>query len=224
MTTTQSTAKINAYNALSAELVALGASNSEQADLLARWTDMVSGRRPGYYAAHSTIVDEFRATKGLPPVERPGKSAKAAPAPEPTPAPKTAKGKKAAPAKTAPAKSAKTPAKPKAAPAPKAPAREFEHVKNAPGQFCRQRRLVRRTKTVVSVWDLSHADAAKTFGEVLLPGTKDVAAKYLAFCEDHGTKVGTKNYEGGWRAALDPATFCKSCAKASAPAPVAKAS
>lgn len=239
MTTTQSTAKINAYAAVNDELVALGANNGEIASALSKWSDLVSGRRPGYYAAHCKVVDEFRAEKGLPVVERPGQ-AKAAPAPvapvvdeaafeaaapvvEETVTPKEAAAKVRATAKAAKnaekaaakvkadeAKAAKTAAAAKAK-AEKVPARKIETVKNAPGQFLRQRRLVRRTKSVVAIFDLQHADAAAKFGEILLPdGSK---AKYLVVDEDHGQQVGVKNYESAWRIALDPAQFCTACPK-----------
>lgn len=221
MTTTQSTAKINAIAAVKEELVALGANNGEQADALAKWVDLTSGRRPGYYAAHSKVIDEFRAAKGLPVIERPGQT-KAVPAPvapvvdeaafeaaapvveeKPAKAPKAAKPAKA----EKPAKEVKAPKE------PKTPARKVETVKNAPGQFLRQRRLVRRTKSVVAIFDLSHADAAAAFGPVMIPGT-ETPAKYLVVDEDHGQQIGVKNYESAWRIALDPAQFCTACPKA----------
>jgi hypothetical protein len=249
MTTKDSTARVNAVAAVKEELIALGANNGELADHLAKWSDLTSGRRPGYYAAHVKVVDEFRAVKGLPALDRPGQSK---PAPEPTapviddqafeaaapevdpelrstPAPMTDEEvvAKFGPDALAPEKPAKGKGKGKttatatkpAAPKPeKAPARKVETVKNAPGNFLRQRRLVRRSHTSVAIFDLGHAD--NTFGEVVLPGTKPVEgeaptlAKYLVVCEDHDTRHGVKNYESAWRAALDPAGFCPTCKKA----------
>jgi hypothetical protein len=244
MTTTDSVARVNAAKALREELQGMGALNGDVAQGLAKWTDLTSGRRPGYYAAHCKVVDEFREAHGMEKIERPGQSK---PAPEPV-APvvdeaafeaaapvaqkdaaakvaKTAKAAKTAradkdaalvltPKGIKPAKGAKAaPAKPAKVAVEKVPARKVETVKNAPGQFLRQRRLVRRTKTVVSIWDLSHADAAAKFGPVVIPGT-ETPAKYLVIDEDHGQQIGVKNYEAAWRIALDPAQFCTACPKA----------
>jgi hypothetical protein len=220
MTTKDSTARVNAAAALAQELKDLNATNGEYADYMAMWSDLTSGRRPGYYAAHVKVVDEFRAAKGLPVIERPGQS-KPAPAPVApvvdeqafeAAAPKPAKSTKKAAAKPAAPKPAKV-----ATPKPeKAPARKVDTVKNAPGQFLRQRRLVRRSKTVVAIYDLGHKD--NTFGTVVLPDTENTPAKYLVVCEDHDCKHGVKNYESAWRAALDPAAFCTGCNDAAAKA------
>jgi hypothetical protein len=214
MTTKDSTARVNAAAALAQELKDLNANNGEYADYMAMWSDLTSGRRPGYYAAHVKVVDEFRAAKGLPVIERPGQS-KPAPAPVApvvdeaafeAAAPKPAKSTKKAAAKPAAPKPAKV-----ATPKPeKAPARKVDTVKNAPGQFLRQRRLVRRSKTVVAIYDLGHKDS--TYGEIKT--AEDTVAKYLVVCEDHSQQAGVKNYESAWRLALDPAQCCTQCAKA----------
>jgi hypothetical protein len=223
MTTKDSTARVNAAAALAQELKDLNATNGEYADYMAMWSDLTSGRRPGYYAAHVKVVDEFRAAKGLPALDRPGQSK---PAPEPTApeideqafeaaapvdAPLTAKEQAKVDAKYAAAEKKAAKAAKAATPKPeKAPARKVDTVKNAPGQFLRQRRLVRRSKTVVAIYDLGHKDS--TFGEIKT--AEDTVAKYLVVCEDHSQQAGVKNYESAWRLALDPAQCCTECAKA----------
>lgn len=170
---------------------------------------MTGGRRPGYRKAINVAIDEmlearpeFTAEVVLPqvvPAEKPdfGKKVDEAPVVEEAPVEEV----KAKPAK-----------------AEKAPARKVETVKNTPGAFVRQRRLTRRTRTVVAIFDLSHTEGMTErpdLTEAVLANPQSVnGAKYAVACEDHNSVIGVKNYEAAWRAGLDATTFCATCATA----------
>ena len=149
---------------------------------------LTSGRRPGYSKAITTVVEEVEAHRSA-----------------------AAKAAVKAETKKEQAKSEKA-AKPKSE---KVPARKVETVKNTPGAFVRQRRLARRTKTVVAIFDLGHAEVTEDLLAKVSANPLSVdGAKYAVACEDHDAVIGVKNYEAAWRAGLDATTFCATCATA----------
>lgn len=210
-----SPARDNAVKALREALTGLDATAHEVVTAFDRWESLTGGKRPGYFAAQTKVLANLTADREAG-TEAPANTAPVAPSPT---APAKGKGKAAA-APAAPAKgkgkgkAAEVPAPAKAAKAPaepKVPARKVESVKATPGAYLKQRRLVRRTRTEVTIWDLTHADS--TFGVLL---TADgVEGKYVVVCEDHSAKVAVTSYEKAWKAALDPAQHvCSTCRKA----------
>lgn len=182
-------ARTEAMEKLAARLIEEKATSSEVLTAQRMFYDRTSGRRPGYAKAVDTVVADILAAR-IPAV---------------TAAVKAEKAREEKTAAKSEAKAAKAAAKPA-----KAPARKVETVKSTPGAFLKQRRLARRTQTVVAIYDLTVEGADVK----VLPQPVAEGSKYAVVCEDHGTATGVASYEKAWRAGLDATTVCAGCFEA----------